>query len=116
MMRLIRNMHRKSILLALVVAIALSICPVDHLMPMATAATHSDDAVAECMPDACATLESKKMLSRERAVAPKLLLVPTVLPLAFKLQSSALQYSINGDSAPPPTTNNLYTLHATYLI
>ncbi len=109
------SLHKKFVLLALVATIALSLCPLDHLMPMAEAATHSDAAVAECMPNVCATLESKKIVSQEKATQTKLLFEPDPLFISFRFQTRIFRFRTIGDSAPP-IFNTLYALHATYLI
>lgn len=115
-MHLIHTIHKKFVLLALLASIALSLCPLDHLIPMAEASAHSEEALGECMPDVCATLESKKMVSHENTVQTKLLPTPVPGLISFESQSKTFRFGINGDSAPPPTLNKLYQIHATYLI
>ncbi len=114
-MHLIRYRHKKFVFLALVAAIALSLCPVEHLVPVASASAHSEEAVSECMPDVCATLESKKLVSHEKTVQAKLFFVPEAPFIPFQFQNGDKRFRFNQDSAPPPL-NKLYHLHATYLI
>ncbi|VAX33502.1 hypothetical protein MNBD_NITROSPIRAE01-976 [hydrothermal vent metagenome] len=111
----IQSAHKKLVLLALVASIVLTLCPLDHFMPMAEASSHSDTAIGECMPDICATLESKKIIVQERVAQAKLLFLPVELVSSFQYQHRAVHLSINSDSAPP-VFNTLYALHATYLI
>lgn len=114
-MHLIRYAHKKFVFLALVAVMALSLCPIEHLIPSASASTHSEEAGAECMPDACATLESKKIVSQEKTTQAKPLLVPDPLFIPLQFQNGVPRFSFNQDSAPPPP-NKLYHLHASYLI
>ncbi len=115
-MHLIQFAHKKLVLLALVASIMLTLCPLDHFMPMAEANSHSDTASGECMPDVCATLESKKTIVQERVAQAKLLFLPVSLVTSFQFQHRAVLLSIKSESAPPPRLNTLYALHATYLI
>ncbi len=115
-MHLVQFAYKKCVLLALVASIVLTLCPLDHFMPMAEANSHSDTVLGKCMPDVCATLESKKIIAQERVAQAERLFLPVALVTSFQYQHPAVHLSLNSDSAPPPIFNTLYALHATYLI
>ncbi len=115
-MSLIQFADKKFVLPALVASIVLLLCPVDHLIPRAEVSAHSETALAECMPDVCVTLGSKKTVSQERSPQAKLLPLPASPFIPFSLQTEAFRFTTIGDSAPPPTLSKLYQVHATYLI
>lgn len=111
-----QSTHKKLVLLALVSAIVLSLCPVDHLMPMDEASAHSSAAIAECIPDACVTLGSKKTESQEISPQAKLLSPADFHIPSISLQSGASRVTSIADRVPPPILNKPYQLHASYLI
>lgn len=112
----IRFSQKKIVFLAIVASLVISLCPLDHLIPISEAAPHHDVASANCVQGACATLQSEKISLSETMSQHILPLALLSFFIPFKFQNPSFNFYMNNNGSPPLPSNKLYQLQDTYLI